>query len=252
LESFGNGVTNPVFALAFDSTRNILYVGGYFSTAGGINANYVAQWNATNSIWSPLGSGTYGPVLQFSIDTTRNVLYVGGVFTTAGGISANSIAQWNVTSSAWSSFSSGLALSNAAAYAVAVDTTNNILYAGGEFLKASSNCVSNIAQWNLTGSFAPTPSVVSNYWKALGLGVSFGSSNLVTTNTICLANNLLYVGGSFSSAGGISSNNIAQWNVTNSIRYWGCHFSSQILRKRQKRKKRNRSCRIVYFKRSNC
>ena len=32
-----------------------LYAGGYFTTAGGTSANYIAQWNGSS--WSALGSG---------------------------------------------------------------------------------------------------------------------------------------------------------------------------------------------------
>ena len=47
------GMNNFVYALAWDGTN--LYVGGRFTTAGGVSANYIASWNG--SAWSPLGSG---------------------------------------------------------------------------------------------------------------------------------------------------------------------------------------------------
>jgi len=42
-----------VYALAVSGTT--LYAGGYFSTAGGVTANYIAKWN--ESTWSALGAG---------------------------------------------------------------------------------------------------------------------------------------------------------------------------------------------------
>jgi hypothetical protein len=46
-------MNNPVWALAVSGTN--LYVGGGFTTAGEVTANYIAKWNG--SAWSALGSG---------------------------------------------------------------------------------------------------------------------------------------------------------------------------------------------------
>jgi hypothetical protein len=44
-----------VYVLQLDVTRNVVFIGGSFSTAGGINANNIAQYNLTSSTWSSLG-----------------------------------------------------------------------------------------------------------------------------------------------------------------------------------------------------
>ena len=36
-------------------SEDTLYAGGQFTTAGGVSANYIAQWNGSS--WSALGSG---------------------------------------------------------------------------------------------------------------------------------------------------------------------------------------------------
>lgn len=48
------GCNGQVRALAVDSGGNI-YVGGTFTTAGGVSANRIAKWDG--SAWSALGSG---------------------------------------------------------------------------------------------------------------------------------------------------------------------------------------------------
>ena len=53
---FGDG--RPRGALAVSG--GTLYAGGYFTTAGGSAANYIAQWNGSS--WSALGSGMNGAV----------------------------------------------------------------------------------------------------------------------------------------------------------------------------------------------
>jgi len=44
----GSGMDKEVYALAFDSNGN-LYVGGSFTTAGGVTANRIAKWDGCNS-----------------------------------------------------------------------------------------------------------------------------------------------------------------------------------------------------------
>ena len=97
-----NGI---VSALAVDGAGN-LYAGGWFTTAGGVSANYIAMWDGT--AWAPLGSGMGGDytyVSALAVDGAGN-LYAGDNFTTAGGVSANYIAMWNGT--AWAPLGSGM------------------------------------------------------------------------------------------------------------------------------------------------
>jgi hypothetical protein len=42
-----------------------LYAGGYFVTAGGSNANYIAKWNGR--CWSALGSGMNNAVRALAV-----------------------------------------------------------------------------------------------------------------------------------------------------------------------------------------
>ncbi|OQB93629.1 MAG: hypothetical protein BWX84_00479 [Verrucomicrobia bacterium ADurb.Bin118] len=58
-----------------------LYAGGWFTTAGGVAANYIAKWDGSS--WSALGSGMNNGVSALAMSGSD--LYVGGWFTTAGG-----------------------------------------------------------------------------------------------------------------------------------------------------------------------
>ncbi len=83
------------------------------------------------------------------------------------------------------------------AYAIAVSSTN--VYVGGCFYTAgtTNNYVNGIALWNGTS------------WSSLG-GVSgqYGGS----VNALAIRGTNLFVGGSFTNAGGVAANNIAVWN----------------------------------------
>jgi hypothetical protein len=71
-----------------------LYVGGYFSVAGGQPANNIAYWDGTD--WNPVEEGLTGssPVAR-ALALYDGGLFVGGEFTTAGGVSANNLARWD-------------------------------------------------------------------------------------------------------------------------------------------------------------
>jgi len=66
------------------------HVGGTFTKAGGVTANYVARFDGDS--WSTLGSGLNGPVQAIAVNGSD--VYVGGSFSQAGGIPANYIARW--------------------------------------------------------------------------------------------------------------------------------------------------------------
>jgi hypothetical protein len=178
-----------VYALAVSG--GTLYAGGLFTTAGGIPANYIAQWNGSS--WSALGSGMNFYVSALAV--SGGTLYAGGYFTTAGGSAANYIAQWN--GSSWSALGSGI---NNGYYAASVDAlavSGGTLYAGGWFTTAGGIPANSIAQWN------------GSSWSALGSGMD----NYVYA--LAVSGGTLYAGGFFSMAGGSAANQIAQWNGSN-------------------------------------
>lgn len=76
----GSGIdtaaNSGVSALALDSSGN-LYVGGNFTTAGGVTVSNVAKWDGAN--WSALGTGVAAPGVVFALacDKVGN-LYAGG------------------------------------------------------------------------------------------------------------------------------------------------------------------------------
>jgi len=100
----GSGTNEQVEALAvFDDDGPgpilpALYVGGFFTMAGGLASPHLARWDGTS--WSAVGSGTNGTVFAFApadIDgagLVRASLYSGGAFTTADGVSASRVVRF--------------------------------------------------------------------------------------------------------------------------------------------------------------
>lgn len=77
-----------------------LYVGGWFTTAGGEPANRIAKWDG--SIWSALGAGVGGGAvyaLTAFDDGSGPALYVGGEFLSSPA-GDKSLAKWGCAPSA--------------------------------------------------------------------------------------------------------------------------------------------------------
>jgi hypothetical protein len=185
--ALGLGLSGPASALAVSGAN--LYVGGNFSTAGGSEAYYVAEWNGSS--WSALGSGLNGPVSALAVSGGN--LYAGGSFTVAGNVNATNIAEWN--GSSWLALGSGI---SGTVNALAV--SGGRLYAGGIFTTAGGVAANNIAQWN------------GSSWSALGLGIWGRLDSGPEVYALTVSGGTLYAGGSFTTAGGVAANNIAQWD----------------------------------------
>ncbi len=176
---------------------NSLYAGGRFSLAGGIIASNVARWNGVT--WSSVGTGFNGEV--YSLVPAGLSLYAGGVFRTAGSVFVNSVARWNGT--VWSALGKGVGgepfqISSV----ITLATSGTTLYAGGTFMTAGDVPAKRIARWNGTS------------WSALGSGIEGNADLGIGVSRLAVLGNTLYVGGRFTSAGGVSAFNFAKWSGT--------------------------------------
>jgi hypothetical protein len=192
-----NAINGPVNAIAVSG--NDLYVGGFFSNAGGqFGANNIARWNIPGTGWLSVGSSfaINGPV--YAIAITGTDVYVGGFFSNAGGVSnANNIARWDGTS--WSAVGPTPSITGTV-YAIAITGTN--VFVGGFFSNAGGvSNANNIARWNGTS------------WNAVGPTPSING----TVFAIAITGTDVYVGGTFTNAGNVpGANRIARWNIASS------------------------------------
>jgi hypothetical protein len=195
----GSGPQIAAYALAVfdDGTGPALYVGGTFTSAGGVQANNVARWSG--HAWSAVGTGISGTVDSMTIfdDGSGPALYVGGNFSSAGGILAPGVAKWN--GSVWSGLGPGIS-GVVAALAVFDDGAGPALYAGGIFFTIRALTVNSIARWN------------GSAWSAVGGGITSAGDLLALGVFDDGSGAALYAGGVFTSAGGHSASSIARWN----------------------------------------
>lgn len=171
-----------------------IYAGGAFTSMGGVaNTSRIAYWDG--SAWNAMGTGASSNSVNTILVGVDGTVYAGGNFALMGGV-ANTvrIAKWN--GSAWSAMGTGASSNNVLTLAQAL---NGDIYAAGSFalMGGVANTVS-IAKWN------------GSTWSALSTGISGGSASV--QSAVVGANNILYIGGDFTTAGGVAMANMAQWN----------------------------------------
>jgi hypothetical protein len=185
---------------------NEVYVGGLFTSAGGVSANRVARFNTQTNTWSRLGTGSSNGVNGgvAALAVVGNEVYVGGFFTEAGGVSANNVARFNTQTNTWSTLGTGS--SNGVSGVIGVTVTalavvGNEVVVGGRFTEAGGVSAIRVARFNTQ----------TNTWSTLGTGSSNGVDGYV--NALAVVGNEVFVGGDFTSAGGVSANNVARFNT---------------------------------------
>ena len=217
--ALNNGLNSVVHALAVydDGSGPALYVGGYFSSAGGMPVNKVARWDGSS--WSALGSSVNDAVLALAVydDGGGPALYAGGRFSTAGGAPANRIAKWDGAS--WSPLGGGVTGPSSRVEALEVydDGNGPALYVGGTFEVAGPDLASCIARWD------------GSSWTPLGSGLSGLSPVVHALEAFDDGSGPgLYAGGAFTVAGGVAANRIARWDGSS----WsplGAGWSSSVM-----------------------
>lgn len=238
-----NGANSEVSALAvFDDdgpgpNHPQLVAGGFFDSAGGVSCNSIARWNG--SVWSRLlgaggTNGVAGSIGNSSWVQALTVypnnqsgshlpqLIVGGRFESAGGVACENVARWS--GAAWSPLI-GAGGSNGVdsdVFALTVFDNDGIgpsppeVIAGGWFFSAGSEGCLAIARWN-GSAWLPLPGVNGTNGvidpnspgprppgEVFALGVFDEDDSGPGLEQ-------LYVGGSFTLAGGIPSMKIAAW-----------------------------------------
>ncbi len=186
-----NGRVNAVVQLL----NGYVIAGGRFTNAGWTPVSNIALWNGVD--WLAMGSGVNGEVKALALKQD-GTLVVGGTFTSANGVGANSIATWS--SWVWSPMGSGIeGFFSRTVQALAV-LPNGHVVAAGDFELAGGSFARDLARWN------------GSAWSPFGIGLS-GPAGVASGNALAvLPNGDLLVGGAFTSANGLSVNNIARWN----------------------------------------
>lgn len=168
-----------------------LFVGGRFTTLGGVACNNIARWDGT--AWHALRGGTEGNTGEVSALTVyQDRLIAGGDFSRAGGVPLWRVGAWD--GGQWTAVGFGVL---GAVYSLAVDGGD--LVAGGWFDHAEGQRARSVARWNGTR------------WLEVGGGIGRDDYSSPVYALLSTGNGL-WVGGSFEQAGGTAVQNLARWD----------------------------------------
>jgi hypothetical protein len=160
----------------------------------------INKWDGSS--WSSLAVPNSGGSLTDFLVTSSGDIYVSGNFSTLDGVSVTGgIARWN--GSTWLPLGTGLTSGIYTGFAYAMAWTGSTLFVIGSFTHAGGTAVNHIAAWNGTS------------WSALGTGLNnYQDAAYRPVLTYDSATSMLYAGGRFTTAGGVTVNRIAKWNGT--------------------------------------
>lgn len=209
----GGGVTAPigppvVSALAVHDDGGVarLYVGGGFSSAGGVPARSLARFDGTS--WEGIGPDLasmdfFEPPSVTSLasldDGSGSTLFVSGFFTRGGDVALANAGRWR--SGAWEALTRGLGVGGwIEALEVHDDGTGEALYVGGGFETVGANVAQRIARWD------------GSAWSSVGPSV--GADGIVNEllGAELVEGSGLYAAGSFTHIGGNAASSIAHWD----------------------------------------
>lgn len=194
--ALGTGANDSIWTLAVDNAGRV-FVGGKFTSIGGVAANRAAYWDPADSAWHAMSTGLNNEAFVITIGADGRAYY-GGSFTTAGGTTVNRVAAWDPVGAAWAALSGGV---DAEVDGLAFGADGK-LYAGGIFDNADGNAALGIAKWD------------GSAWSDVG-GVDLRSGAGTGVQTIAVApNGDIYAGGNFSTGGGADFEDLAKWNGT--------------------------------------
>jgi hypothetical protein len=192
------GLNGIVYDMALSG--NNLYVGGEFTQAGDIAARYIARWDGSQ--WSALGAGAENPVT--AVAATGDTAYAVTFSHVAGNDYDQRILKWD--GAQWSSLGLGIPAHPDHEYVapiadLAISPSSGRIYVGGGFNRVidgttahpTNVAANNIAVWDGTR------------WSALGSGVNG------RVNALVASGNNLYIGGSFTEAGGHAAYSFTRW-----------------------------------------
>jgi uncharacterized delta-60 repeat protein len=194
----GLGADNVVYCAAIQANDQIV-IGGGFTSVGGLARNHLTRLNEDGSVdtnYNNGGAGAGGPVLALALQPDGKVV-IGGAFTTYNGTGRARLARVNTDGTLDTAFAPAGAGASDLVYAVALDTTNNVVV-GGLFTSFAGSARTQLARVDTNGlldaAFTPALNAGAQVYalavqpdgKVLAAG-SFTISAFSRTNIVRLA-----------------------------------------------------------------
>ena len=200
ISSFNPNVNNFIQSMVVSSDGSTLYIGGIFTTVGGVTYNRLAAVDTTTASATPaFNPNMGGAVNSLLLSQNESTLYAGGDFTTVNSVTYRRLAALDVSNGAASTtFNPNV---NVAISAIEFSLDKSYIYFGGSFTTVGGVAYSRLAAVKVSDGSASTtfnPNVKNNIVNDIKLS----GDGLV-----------LYVGGAITSIGGVTYYNLAAVNT---------------------------------------
>jgi hypothetical protein len=191
-----------VYAIAFAANGDV-YIGGTFTTIGGVTYNRVARYTPSTDTFDTLGGASPGvnSVVKALAVSKDGYVYVGGAFTsiTAGPTDAYRIARYNgPTLDTWTTMGANAGL-NLDVEALEIDLDGTTVYLGGQFTN----------EYNVWG--VPLLPYICKWTTIFEAIAEYGLNGTCRALKMSL-DGKLYLAGDFTTAGWWTVGNVALWN----------------------------------------
>ena len=223
LGTAGTGISSgaaPPHVFSMNVFNEVLYLGGLFDLAGGIDCHGIAKFDGTtfSPVAAPGGVDGIGPpqAQVFAMTQHQNSLLVAGSFSSAGGQPSSLVARWN--DQEWSQLS---AQPTGDVNCLSIYRGNLVAGGGFDFNTSTGLIAHNLAQY--------TPGNVAAPFENLnGLTGPNGPVLAVIPGSTSLVNPTLWVAGSFTQLQGLNCNNIGQLDQFNDVTTVGNGFNAPV------------------------
>ena len=203
--------------VAVDGT---VYIGGYFDQVEGRSRSGLAaiatdgtllDWNP-NPRWQWDGGSAPGEI--YAIAVLQGVVYIGGRFNSVGDVNRNGLAAiaLDETVHAWNPdviFDGGSTPRAGTVRSMVI--SGSTVYAGGDFTRVSNTTRNGIAAVDIDGSLLAWNPDVGSSLSTTGAGEVF---------SLAIAADTVYVGGYFTSIGGVPRKSVAAVGVDGALKDW--------------------------------
>jgi trimeric autotransporter adhesin len=197
LTSFAPNVSYTVNTMLIYNSR--LFIGGGFSYVNATSRDGIAAFDLpahTLSSWQIEGGGVGGSVYHMVQD--GSFLYLGGVIVTLGGnyLPRNNLAAVNINTGATTSWNPS---TNEPVNWLEVDGPGNVVYIGGDFTTVNGS----------TRRFAAAVSISTSGLYTWNAQLLLSGWQTGRVRSLAKAGNVIFLAGTFTSAGGQSRNSFA-------------------------------------------
>jgi hypothetical protein len=202
--------------LCLEVFQGDLIAGGLFITAGGITVNRIALWNGTR--WYAMGQGMNGQVN--TLEVHHGILLAGGTFTSYGGRDSYppgpGQAQWDGTQwtafATWEKFTGSIP--GCCGDACCIHPTAILHFSSlslNPLNETSTLFMISIWGGHCCWIWYPHWTQVAFWTGTAWTAIMFDNTTDTAAAALTIFRNNVVVGGSFTTADGFPTNNIAQW-----------------------------------------